>query len=116
LTVEGDSLKDVRPVRLPYRSRNLNRLLKRLEPKRLESAGAFVWAVELTGRRLCCVVRGSEYRVEFSRVRVRDVLSGLESRLRVPKGLVDHKVVWEARWDGSNYVVDKLSCDEEVPC
>ncbi len=107
LGVEGE------PLRLPAESRDAERLASRLRPVRVEGLG-FAWLVARPGSCEACVVYGSRYSVEYTRVRVRDPLSGLTLSLPAPRGLVDGRVVWEARWRRGLLRVEGFNCDAIV--
>jgi hypothetical protein len=109
---------DIKFVQLPYKSRNVKRLLERLKPKEILSEGKeklFIWGLEERGVKYYCLVKGQKYNIEFINIIVKDRLSGLRSRLRIPRGTVDGKVVWEARWTGEFLVVNSLKCEKVMP-
>ena len=107
-----DSCKP-RVIKLPYKSRDPGRLAEVMEPAICDVGGLrfYVWGYcrELACR--LCIVPGSEYKVIWERVSVSDKLSGLREHLRVPRGLVDDKLVWRAVWDGMLFRVDDITCN-----
>lgn len=100
-------------IKLPYRTRNVKKLVMYLRPVKLLN-NIFVWNVEREGRGYYCVVFGENYRVVFEDRIESDVLSGLKFKLRIPKGMVDSKIVWEAKWIKSMFVVNEVRCDHIV--
>jgi len=97
-------------IRLPYRARNVKKLVAYLEPVR-PFDNVFVWLVGRREGNYYCIVFGKDYKVVFEDKIKNDVLSGLKFKLKVPKGMVDDKVVWKARWIKSMFVVDEIKCD-----
>lgn len=99
-------------MRLPYKSRDPRRIIRMLEPKACDISGIriYVWQYREGLSCYTCLYAGSLYESRLTKVRVRDSLSGLVEMLRAPIGLVDGNVVWEAKWSGSEFVVDRLRC------
>ena len=103
--------KKVHRVKLPYRSRNVRRLVKYLEPVRVSNKEFFIWFIEGSDSDYYCLVAGKKYEVLFEERLENDTLSGLRLRLKIPTGVVDNKIVWSAKWVRSMYMVDKINCD-----
>ncbi len=103
---------EVRIIELPVRSRNVNMIIKRLEPIIYEYRGnAYnLWVICRGFECSLCIVRNA-YRVEVERVKVLDKLSGLRHMLPRVFGVVDRRIIWSARWNGESFIVDEIKCD-----
>ncbi len=107
-----DLFQKYKPIKLPYKSRNVKRLVKVLKPKviKINRENLFVWNIEKLNVRYLCLVKGSEYKVVFRRVRTKDFLSGLYTKISVPLAFIDDNIIWKAVWNGSLYVVNDVFC------
>jgi len=105
----------LRVVRIPYRARYADRLVRAMEPARVvRPVRGFAWMVCKLACHLC-VVAGSDYTIVARRSRVKDVLSDLRHRIvSEVRGVVDGRQVWAAVWRGDMLRVERLDCDALV--
>jgi len=104
-------LEDIVRLDLPLKSRNPNRILRRI---RFTRGILGYWILLCRG--LTCYACGftEEPKVSLKHVIERDVLSDL--RHRVPTVIVEccGEIVGRGVWDGSRIVLDRLDCQVEV--
>ncbi len=103
---------DAKVIRLPLRSRNPRALIRRLKPIYYVYRDRVynMWIVCSDIKCIICIVKGI-YRVEISRIKVSDRLSGLRHNVPLIRGISGGKMIWSTKWDGEALVVDNIECD-----
>ena len=99
----------VKWTRLPVESRDPSRLARRMEPVRcLEGDVLALGLCEGIDCYLC--LWSGVYKVSYDRIYADDVLSGIRHWVRVPRGIVDGRIVWEGSWRGDRFRIDHVEC------
>ncbi len=101
-------------INLPLKSRSPLTIASRMKP----SVEGYIGGLHVYGwieKGIVLHFRvGYEYSVKFKTVEVRDKLSSLKFKLRVPAGYVDGNEVWAATWSKTVFVVRSIHGDLHV--
>ncbi len=96
------------PLRFPFKSRDVNRIVKLMKPfiiSHTRSKKIYAWFIIDRGVQKVLYKLGEGFSVKFKQRSVYDLLSGLRLTLKFPEGYVDECLVWFTIWKGTFFEV-----------